>query len=142
MADLRVLASGVDTLHVSARGTVRADVWDDLDMARNEAAAGEPAPVELGTRAMCLRSSLLAGGSTAVAAESGLRTDAGPQIRGSRPPWLRFTWAYLHSMGVSPAVRLVESTLRRAVLVGPGEVRASRIDLYADVQGPPCGSGH
>jgi hypothetical protein len=47
--------------------------------------------------------------------------------------------AYLHSMGVTAAVRLVEETLRRAVLVGGEAFTVSRIDPYADVQGWPRG---
>lgn len=38
-------------------------------------------------------------------------------------------------MGAGPALRLVEQGLRRAVLVGMGDVTVSRLDLYADVQG-------
>lgn len=137
MGDLRVLSSGVDTLHVSARGTVRADLWDELDAARNQAAAGEPGPVELG--------------------DTGQVFEVQPHGWRFYGLWLRspdyelmlgrnekfpaavaqLHSAYLHSMGVWPAVRLVESTLRRAVLIGPGEVCVSRIDLYADVQGWP-----
>ncbi|MGH7918393.1 MAG: hypothetical protein ACREQM_00440, partial [Candidatus Dormibacteraceae bacterium] len=45
--------------------------------------------------------------------------------------------AYLHSFGVWPAVRLAESTLRRAVMAGAVEPSVSRIDLYADVEGWP-----
>ena len=36
---LRVLASGVDTLHASARGVVRSEVWDLLDEAKRQAKA-------------------------------------------------------------------------------------------------------
>lgn len=45
--------------------------------------------------------------------------------------------AYLHSMGLRPAVWRVESTLRHAVMLGAVEPTVSRIDLYADVQGWP-----
>ncbi len=137
MGDLRVLSSGVDTLHVSAGGTVRAEVWDELDAARNEAAAGEPGPVELG--------------------DTGQVFEVQPHGWRFYGLWLRspdyelmlgrnekfpaavaqLHSAYLHSMGVWSAVGLVESTLRRAVLVGPGKLCVSRIDLYADVQGWP-----
>ena len=38
MSELRVLSSGVDTLHLTVRGTVRKDVWSVLDGARSKAA--------------------------------------------------------------------------------------------------------
>ena len=38
---LRVLSSGVDTLNLSARGAVRADVWEALEAAKRRAAAEE-----------------------------------------------------------------------------------------------------
>ena len=34
MGELKVLAKGVDTLHVSGKGAVRADVWDQVDALR------------------------------------------------------------------------------------------------------------
>ncbi len=36
---LRLLPSGVDTLYLSARGTVRGEVWDVLDAVKREARA-------------------------------------------------------------------------------------------------------
>src|SRR5437763_16308900 len=46
--------------------------------------------------------------------------------------------AYLHSMGVHDAMRLVGETLRKSVRADKRvELGVSRIDLYADVQGWP-----
>lgn len=90
MGDLRVLSTGVDTLQASARGAVRADVWEVLDAVRTKAAACEAEPVELGTRVRSLRSSLTAGGSTDCGCGVPTRADAGPEPRSSRPPWRRY----------------------------------------------------
>lgn len=38
---LQVLASGVDTLHASARGVVRPEVWDLVDEAKHRAQADD-----------------------------------------------------------------------------------------------------
>src|SRR5579859_6151458 len=113
---LRVLSSGVDTLHLSARGTVRGEVWEALEAARREAqAAGESVPFgfELTGQAFLLK-------------PHGLRGYAywltSPDVelllgRSERFPaaLLQFHSAYLHSVGVGWAVDLVEQLLRLEV---------------------------
>ena len=50
--------------------------------------------------------------------------------------------AYLHSMGVHAAMRLVADTLRESVMADKRvELGVSRVDLYADVQGWPLEVG-
>lgn len=133
MGELQTLSSGVDTLHLSVKGTVRSELWAELDAARSEAGDDDQEPVELG--------------------DTGQAFNVQPHGWKFFPLWLRspdyelmlgrnerfpaavvqLHSAYLHSMGVWPAVRLVETTLRRAVMVGAVEPTVSRIDLYADV---------
>jgi hypothetical protein len=43
--------------------------------------------------------------------------------------------AYLHSMGVEPALHLVELFLRHELLGGPAELLVSRLDVHCDYQG-------
>jgi hypothetical protein len=45
---IRVLSSGVDTLHGSMRGTVRPELWEVCQEAQQRARDGELEPVELG----------------------------------------------------------------------------------------------
>jgi hypothetical protein len=132
---IRVLSSGVDTLHGSMRGTVRPDLWELGQEAQQRAKEGDLEPVELGDRGQAFNVQ-------------------GHGIRGyglwmsSRDWELMLTQsekfpaalaqvhsAYLHSMGVAPAAQLVEQTLRRAVMARAEAFTVFRIDLYADVQG-------
>ena len=131
------MSSGVDTLHVSMRGRVRPELWELGQEAQQQAKNGDPEPVELGDT-----------GQVFNVRGHGIR---GYGLWMSSRDWeLMLTQsekfpaalaqlhsAYLHSMGVAPAVRLVEETLRRAVLTGAEPLGVSRLDLYADVQGWP-----
>jgi hypothetical protein len=132
---IRVLSSGVDTLHGSMRGAVRPELWELGQEAQQQARNADPEPVELGDN-----------GQTFNVQGHGIR---GYGLWMSSPDWeLMLTQserfpaalaqlhsAYLHSMGVAPAVRLVEETLRRAALASGEAFTVSRIDLFADVQG-------
>jgi hypothetical protein len=133
---VRVLSSGVDTLHLSVRGSIRPDVWAALEASRDEARASEePVMVELGDS-----------GQASLIKPHGLRGYtlwlSSPDCelllgRSERFPaaLVQLHSAYLHSMGVEAAVVLVEQALRREVFAGAIEVTVSRIDLYADMQG-------
>ena len=121
---IRVLSSGIDSLDVSVRGTVRSDLWDVLEDARQRAQDAGPVPVELG--------------------DTGQAFEVPPHGWRSYPLWLRspdyqlmlgrseafpaalaqLGSAYLHSIGAGPGLRLVERTLRPAVLVGTGRLRS------------------
>jgi hypothetical protein len=139
---IRVLSSGVDTLHGSMRGTVRPELWELGQEAQQRARNGDQEQVELGDTGQAFNVQ-------------------GHGIRGyglwmsSRDWELMLTQsekfpaalaqlhsAYLHSMGVADAVRLVEQTLRRAVMARAEGFTVSRIDLYADVQGWPLDLDH
>jgi hypothetical protein len=133
--EIRVLSSGVDTLHASMRGEVRPELWELGHEAQQQARGGDSEQVELGDT-----------GQSFKVQGHGIR---GYGLWMSSRDWeLMLTQsekfpaalaqlhsAYLHSMGVAPAVQLVEQTLRRAVMARAEAFTVSRIDLYADVQG-------
>ncbi len=133
---LRVLSLGVDTLHLSARGAVRAEVWEALEAAKREAQAAEeavPVDFELTGQAFLLK-------------PYGLRGYAywltSPDVelllgRSERFPAgiLQFHSPYLHSVGVGWAVDLIEQLLRLEVFAHPPELVVSRVDVYADATG-------
>jgi hypothetical protein len=133
---LRLLASGIDTLHLSAKGTVRAGVWEALEEAKREAQeADEAVPFEfpVTSQAFLLK-------------PYGLRGYAywltSPDFelligRGARFPaaLVQLHAAYLHSMGPAWSVDLAVQLLRLEVFAGVADVTVSRVDLYADGQG-------
>ena len=139
---MRVLVSGVDTLHLAVRGVIDEAVWARLDAARLEAHETEDlVPVELGD------------GQDFNVHGHGLR---GQSLWLSSPDYelllgrnekfpaalVQLHSAYLHSMGVRDAVQLACSAIAREVFGGGGVFTVSRIDLYADVQGWPLDVGH
>src|SRR5437764_1790639 len=143
MGQLKVLAKGVDTLHVSGRGSVRRDVWDQIEELRKLGELNEsPELVELPET-----------GQVFYVQPRGLRwyslglsSDDYELMmsKSDRRPALQAQLhsAYLHSMGVHAAMRLVEETLRESVMADKRvELGVSRIDLYADVQGWPLEVG-
>ena len=143
MGDLKVLAKGVDTLHVSGKGSVRADVWDQVDALRkvgelNESAelvefpeTGQPFFVQ--PRGLRWYSLWLSSDDYELLMS---KSDRRPALQ------VQLHSAYLHSMGVHDAMRLVGETLRKSVMADKRvELGVSRIDLYADVQGWPLEVG-
>jgi hypothetical protein len=136
VSELKVLASGIDTLHLSARGTIRPELWEVLEQARLQAQAEEQlVPVELGDSGQCFN-----------VKGHGLRGYAlwltSPDYelllgKSERFPaaLVQLHAAYLHSMGAEAALDLVVMMLRREIFAGECEIRVSRIDLYADLQG-------
>jgi hypothetical protein len=134
----RVLASGVDTVHLAMRGVLRPEVWERLEEARREAqATDEVVPVELG-----------GSGQAFNVKGHGLR---GYALWLSSPDYevllgksekfpaalVQLHSAYLHSMGARAAVELACSAIAHDLFAGGVEVTVSRLDLYADVQGWP-----
>ena len=133
---LTLLSSGVDTLHLSARGGVRAEVLEALEAAKREAQATEDAvPFEfpMTGQAFLLKPYGLRGYGLWLASPD-FELLLG---RGARFPaaLVQLHAAYLHSMGAEWALRLVEQLLRLEVFGGPPELVVSRVDLYADTQG-------
>ena len=138
---LRVLASGVDTLHASARGVVRPEVWYLLEEAKRRAQFEDEEvafdfPVTSG--AFLLRPHGWRGYTYWLSSpdfELMLgRSEKFPAVV------CQLHAAYLHSVGVAWALELVELLLRRDVLASSYEMLVSRLDLYADIQSWTPGS--
>jgi hypothetical protein len=133
---LRVLASGVDTLHLSARGAVRAEVWEALEAAKREAQAEEAAvPFDFPAtgRAFLVKPYGLRG-YTYWLASPDFELMLG---RSERFPAaiVQLHSAGLHSMGAERAVDAAEALLRAEVFASPAELVVSRVDVYADSTG-------
>jgi hypothetical protein len=133
---LRVLASGVDTLQFSARGELRSDVVRDLERWRDLAKAeGGRAPVTLWrTGTPFLVKDHGARGYSFVLTSDDMDITA---CSGKHFPPVRVELrsAFLHSMGPGPAVARVVEILTKDFFVSEPELLASRVDLYADLQG-------
>jgi hypothetical protein len=133
---LRVLASGVDGLEVTARGGVRQDVWDHLEAGKREAQeAGEPVPFEMsrGHRLFLILPHGRRGWQywlTSPDMELGIGRN-----RQGVPVYGQLHSAYLHSLGPELALGLLGTLLQVEVMSGPFQMIGTRVDLYADVQG-------
>jgi hypothetical protein len=143
MGEPKVLAKGVDTLHVSGKGAVRADVWDQVDELRKLGELNESAELaefpETG-QAFFVQPRGLRWYSLWLSSDDYellmSKSDRRPAVQ------VQLHSAYLHSMGVHDAMRLVGETLRKSVMTDTRvELGVSRIDLYADVQGWPLELG-
>src|ERR671931_1509150 len=111
---IRVLSSGVDTLHGSMRGTVRTDLWELGQEAQQRARDGELEPVELGDtgQAFNVQGHGIRGyGLWLSSRDWELMLTQSEKFPGALA---QLHSAYLHSMGVAAAVRLGGQTLRRA----------------------------
>jgi hypothetical protein len=133
---LRVLASGVDRMELSARGSVRADVLRELETAKLEAQRmreGEPYRFAGSGRGFLVQPN----GRRAYPYVL-LSRDMGLTVRenGELPPVRAdLLSAWLHEMGAEAAASEVELLMVEAMFVVPPEVVVSRVDVYADVQG-------
>lgn len=121
---LRVLASGVDTLHASARGAVRAEVWNRLDEAKRRAQFED----ERGRLRFPRRGYTFWLSSPDFELMLG-RSEKFPAVV------CQLHSAYLHSVGVAWALEFAELLVRHDVFAGAYELLVSRLDLYADFQG-------
>jgi hypothetical protein len=136
MSLLRVLASGVDGLEVTARGVARAEVWDLLERAKQEAQeAGEPMPFAFPR--VDRRFLILPHGRrgwqywlTSPDFELGLGRN-----RQRVPAYAQLHSAFLHERGPEMAVGLVGTLLQVDVMDKRFQLIGSRVDIYADVQG-------
>jgi len=140
---LAVLASGVDSLYMSAKGTVRPGLWPTLEVVKKLAHdAGEAEMFEwpVAGRTMALK-------------PHGVRTYGywftSPDFelmlcQNDRFPaaMVQLHSAFLHSVGVDAAIDAAASVLNEDVFAFPCEFNVSRIDLYADVQGWTLELGH
>jgi hypothetical protein len=140
---LTVLASGVDSLYVSAKGTVRPALWPVLELVKGAAhEAGEAEMFEWPVT-----------GRTMAMKPHGVRTYgfwlSSPDFElmlstNERfpPAMVQLHSAFLHSVGVDAAIDAAASVLIDDVFAWPPELNVSRIDLYADVQGWDLELGH
>jgi len=133
---LRVLASGVDRLEVSVRGSLRNEVLLELEAAKAEAQrTREPEPyLFAGSERVFL---VQAGGRRAypyvlVSADIVLMVRPNGELPPVRADMLS---AYLHEVGAEVACAEVGELARGALFVVPPELVVSRVDVYADVQG-------
>ena len=140
-----VLASGVDTLHVSARGQLRAEVVERLEDIRRQAQDSEDSVVfefEKTGQAFLFRPYGLRG------YRFWLSSPDFELILGVSEKFpaalLQLHAAYLHSCGLDLGFDLIDLLLRHDVFTHAPELTVSRLDLYADFQGwqPAYGDLH
>ncbi len=133
---MRVLASGIDSLYFSVRAAVRPEAWELLTRARERAEfEREPAPVEfpLTGQAFMLKPHGWRGYTFwATSPDYELMVGRSEKFP---PVYVQMHSAYLHSMGVEPALHMVELFLRNELLAAPAELVASRLDVHCDYQG-------
>lgn len=134
--NFRVLGAGIDSVYLSARGTLRDDLLPRLAQQRSEAElSGEPVVVEFA-----------AGESAYLLRPHGWRryrywlTSANVELfvgtaEPFPPVYVMLHSAYLHTVGAEVALAEVEAMLSRELFNGACVVTVSRADLYADVQG-------
>ncbi len=133
---LRVLASGVDRLELSVRGSLRNEVLTVLEVAKLEAQRmRESEPFRFPGYE---RGFLVQGSGRRAYPYVVVSPDFGLTVRpnGELPPVrVDILSEYLHEAGAEAASAEVERLLAAALFVVPPDVVVSRVDLYADVQG-------
>lgn len=133
---VRILASGVDSLYLSACGQVwNPSTWDLEDEQKEAARRREPVPVEFpdcgGTMLMLPRGRRQFDmWLTSPTFDVGIGSDDGQP-----DAYLELHSAFIHTVGVEAALAVAQQFLRRHVFCGPYETVVSRIDLHADEQG-------
>jgi hypothetical protein len=133
---MRVLTSGIDSLYFSVRAAVRAEAWELLKRAKDRAEfEREPAPLEfpLTGQAFMVKPHGWRG-YTFWATSPDFELMVGKSDR-FPPVYVQMHSAYLYSMGVGPALHLVELLLRHELLTAPAELVISRLDIHCDYQG-------
>jgi hypothetical protein len=133
---LRLLASGIDTLHLSARGTVRAEVWEALEEAKREAqAVDEAVPFEfpMTSQAFLLKPYGLRGYAYWLTSPD-FELVLG-QSKRFPAALVQLHAAYLHSVGPEWACHIACQLLRVEVFGAQPDIVTSRVDVYADTQG-------
>ncbi len=133
---LAVLSSGVDTLYVSVKGTVRPALWPVLELVKREAQDGrEEVMFEFPTtgRGFALKPhGVRVYGYWFTSPDFELMLTANDRFP---PAMVQLHSAFVHSVGVDAALDEVVRLLIEDVFAWPPELNGSRIDLYADVQG-------
>ncbi len=136
LKSIAVLSAGIDTLHVSVRGQLKAGVREALEEAKVHAQADEePVPFELPmTSQAFLMKPFGLRGYTYWLTSPDFELIVG---KGEKFPaaLVQFHSAYLHSCGPAVAWDIVNLMLRHDLFAGSADVTVSRVDLYVDFQG-------
>jgi len=133
---MRVLTSGIDSLYFSVRSPVRAEAWALLKRAKDRAEhERELAPVDfpLTGQAFLVKPHGWRG-YTFWATSPDFELMVGKSEK-FPPVYVQMHSAYLHSLGVEPALHLVELFLRHELLAAPVDLVVSRLDIHCDYQG-------
>ena len=130
---IEVLSAGIDTLHMSVRGQLRAQVRGALEEAKVRAQESEePLPFEfpVTSQAFLIKPFGLRG-YTYWLTSPDFELVLG---KGERFPaaLIQFHSAYLHACGPAMAWDLVDLLLRHDIFSTEPEVVVSRVDLYVD----------
>ena len=133
---LVVLATGVDSLNLAAQGSIPNTMWERLERGRDEAAATKTT-----VRFRCTRSGRTFGlrgfgarGYAYVLKSNDLDLMIG-RSQFFPPVLIELRSDYLHRVGPRRALLETEWLLRDDVFGGPVQLRTSRVDIHADVQG-------
>ncbi len=133
---LAVLSSGVDTLYVSVKGTVRPALWPVLELVKREAQDGKEEVMfefpTTGRRFAFKPHGVRVYGYWLTSPDFELMLTANDRFP---PAMVQLHSAFLHSVGVDVALDEVARLLIEDVFAWPPELNGSRVDLYADVQG-------
>ena len=133
---MKLLASGIDTLNLSVRGTIREAVWDLLEEVQRRARdKDEPEVFSLPvTEEVFLCRPYGWRGYTYWLSSPDYEVMVG---RSPKFPavLVQEHSTFLHSMGIEAALDQVEQLLRSDLFVGPLKQGVARIDLHADLQG-------
>jgi hypothetical protein len=133
---IEVLSSGIDTLHLSARGDLRARVREILEAAKTRAQdSDESVPIEFpSTSQPFLLKPFGLRGYSYWLSSSDFELALGKSQR-FPAALVQFHSAYLHSCGPAMAWELVHLLLTHDLFWGRPDVVVSRVDLYVDFQG-------
>ena len=133
---MKLLASGIDTLNLSVKGTVREPVWDLLAEVQGRARANEDvAPLSFPVTEEAFECRPYGWrGYTYWLSSPDYELMVG---RSAKFPavLVQMHSAFLHSVGIDPALDQVERLLRLDLIEGPFKQGVSRIDVHADLQG-------
>jgi hypothetical protein len=132
--ELRVLSSGVDTLYFSAKGALRQGLLEALEACR-VGAGGRPERFEFGADGTAFRHNghgwhgyrhwLTGSGFDVMVGASEVVPPVYVQVRS----------AFIHELGASGALAEIVACLETHFFEGGLKAGASRLDVYADVQG-------
>ena len=136
MGGLKVLSSGVDTLHVSVRGELQEGLLVFLEALKREAQSSKELQVvtwgeqslSVALRPHGWRSYPFWASSPNIEVAIGAPAPFPPVV-------IQTHSAYLHSRGVDQAVAEISEWLAANVVRGEPQLGISRLDLYCDLQG-------